>query len=170
LIFEGNNPDGIGIVPSNDNQYTLGAASHRWSSVYADTISATTVNLSSSGGIGNVLFDGTDYAILYGAIAGGAAISAPSANTAITNYVSINQTYANLSIHNANTAVTHTWQFTQDGDIKLPASGDILDSVGNSAITSFTMGNAAHWTTPVTTIAAALDQIAERLWTIENPV
>jgi hypothetical protein len=164
LIFEGNNPDGVGIVPSNDNQYTLGAASHRWSTVHADTISTTTVNLPLNGTVTGVTFESIDYAILNGSNIGGAAL------TAGNSYVGVTQTFANVVIYNANTAVTHTWQFTQDGDIKLPSAGDILDSAGNSAITSFTMSNAAHWTTPVTTIAAALNQIAERLWDIENPV
>ena len=31
------------------------------------------------------------------------------------------------------------------------------------------MGNSVHWTTPVTTVAEALDQLAARIWAIENP-
>ena len=161
------------IIPITDTTYTLGAESYRWNTVHTATVSTATVNLPLSASLFTASVDGVDYAILSGATSGGAvgaALITPSANIVVTNYIAINETYANVVVHNANTAITHTWQFTQDGDIKLPASGDILDSVGNSAITSFTMGNAAHWTTPVTTIAAALDQIAERLWTIENPV
>jgi hypothetical protein len=44
-------------------------------------------------------------------------------------------------------------------------------TVGNVSTTgniSYTMGNAAHWTTPVTNVAAALNQLALRIWNIEN--
>ncbi len=37
LIFEGNHPS-LGIVPSNDNHYTLGAPTHRWSTVHLNEI------------------------------------------------------------------------------------------------------------------------------------
>jgi hypothetical protein len=170
LLFEGNNPDGIGIVPSNDTAYTLGSASHRWGTIYSQTVETESVIFSNGGIFSTIDGSGLPYIILASDATNATAIATPSSNVSILNYISINETYANVVVHNANTAVTHTWQFTQDGDIKLPAAGDILDSAGNSVITSFTMGNAAHWTTPVTTIAAALDQIAERLWDIENPV
>ena len=54
------------------------------------------------------------------------------------------------------------------GSITSP--GDL--TVGNvtaSGNIAYTMGNAAHWTTSVTTVAAALDQLASRIWNIENP-
>ena len=53
------------------------------------------------------------------------------------------------------------------GNINSP--GDL--TVGNvtaSGNIAYTMGNAAHWTTSVTTVAAALDQLASRIWNIEN--
>ena len=34
---------------------------------------------------------------------------------------------------------------------------------------AFTMANVTHWTSNVTTISAALNQLAERIWNIENP-
>lgn len=34
---------------------------------------------------------------------------------------------------------------------------------------AFTMANSQHWTSNVTTISAALNQLAERIWNIENP-
>jgi hypothetical protein len=157
LLFEGNNPDGIGIVPSNDTAYTLGSASHRWGTIYSQTVETESVIFSNGGIFSTIDGSGLPYIILASDATNATAIATPSSNVSILNYISINETYANVVVHN-------------DGDIKLPAAGDILDSAGNSVITSFTMGNAAHWTTPVTTIAAALDQIAERLWDIENPV
>ena len=169
LIVETNNIDGNGIVPSNDTVYSLGTSSFRWSTVYSQNVETESVSFSNGGIFSTTDEGGLSYVIVACNDSNATAIAAPSANVSILNYISINQTYANVFVHNANTAVSHTWQFTEDGDIKLPASGDILDSAGNSAITSFTMGNAAHWTTPVTTIAAALDQLAERIWNIENP-
>jgi hypothetical protein len=41
-----------------------------------------------------------------------------------------------------------------------------LTATGNI---SFTMANATHWTTPVTSVAAALNQLAARIWAIEHP-
>jgi hypothetical protein len=41
-----------------------------------------------------------------------------------------------------------------------------LTATGNI---SFTMANATHWTTPVSSVAAALNQLAARIWAIENP-
>ena len=35
--------------------------------------------------------------------------------------------------------------------------------------TEFTMANITHWTTNVTTISDALNQLAERIWNLENP-
>lgn len=43
--------------------------------------------------------------------------------------------------------------------INLTATGNI----------SFTMANATHWTTPVSSVAAALNQLAARIWAIEHP-
>lgn len=34
---------------------------------------------------------------------------------------------------------------------------------------AFTMANITHWTSNVTTISAALNQLAERIWNLENP-
>lgn len=43
----------------------------------------------------------------------------------------------------------------------------------SSAITNgnvaFTMSNLQHWTSNVTTVSAALNQLAARIWAIENP-
>ena len=43
-------------------------------------------------------------------------------------------------------------------------------TVQNTAYTGdYAMGNSVHWIGNVTTIAAALDQLAERIYNIENP-
>jgi hypothetical protein len=69
----------------------------------------------------------------------------------------------NLTVGNVSTSGT----VYVDGNITSP--GNL--TVGNISTTgniSYTMGNAAHWTTPVTNVAAALDQLALRIWNIEN--
>jgi hypothetical protein len=50
-----------------------------------------------------------------------------------------------------------------------------VESTGNIQAANFlgnmpyTMANASQWTTPVTTVAQALDQLAARIWAIEHP-
>ena len=49
LIFEGNNTEGNGIIPSNPSLYTLGTVDYPWLNVYADEItSATTDTINST--------------------------------------------------------------------------------------------------------------------------
>jgi hypothetical protein len=151
LIFEGNNPDGIGIVPSNDDHYTLGTAAYRWNTVHAANVSTAIVNLPLSASLFTATVDGIDYAILSGATSGGATLITPSANVAVTNYIAINQTYANVAVHNANTAVTHTWQFTQTGNLTLPTNGTV----------SYTPATSGNWAgTAPTTLQNAIDRLA----------
>jgi hypothetical protein len=109
------------IIPSVDGLYSLGNMSYQWTSLYTNTISVSTINLPLNGTLTSVLFEGTDYSVLNGSNIGGAAI------TASNNYVAVTQTQANVLIYNANTAVTHTWQFTKDGDINLP-NGSVLET------------------------------------------
>ena len=48
----------------------------------------------------------------------------------------------------------------------------VLDAnIGNISLGSvgYTMANYQHWTSNVSTISAAIDQLAERIWAIENP-
>jgi hypothetical protein len=44
LIFEGNNTEGNGIIPSNPSQYTLGTTDFPWLNVYADQITSPTID------------------------------------------------------------------------------------------------------------------------------
>jgi hypothetical protein len=61
-------------------------------------------------------------------------------------------------------------QFTSSpaGMISGASSISTIDLTATGNI-SFTMSNASHWTTPVTSVAAALNQLAARIWAIENP-
>jgi len=48
-------------------------------------------------------------------------------------------------------------------------SGNVsADNIVNTSV-DYTMGNATHWTTPVSNVAVALDQLAQRIYNLENP-
>jgi hypothetical protein len=95
-----------------------------------------------------------------------------SANLGMKGYVD-NQTYSNVQA----LAFTITGLPLYEGNIGVNVNvtnGTVTANsfVGNgSQLTgiAYTMGNVAHWTSNVTTISAALDQLAERIYNIENP-
>lgn len=67
----------------------------------------------------------------------------------------------------------HVWRFETDGTLTLPAGGDIKDSDGNSVLgggsNTYTPEEPEHWNEPtVTSVAAALDELAARLTAIQN--
>jgi len=82
------------------------------------------------------------------------------------------KTAANVNFNSSNVSV---WNSIGVADVpaNVTAAIDSLASVivadANVATSSFTMSNVAHWTANVSTIGAALDQIAARIWAIENP-
>jgi hypothetical protein len=59
------------------------------------------------------------------------------------------------------------WQFGADGSLTFPDA--TVQSTANIMLATFTMTNATHWTESVTTIGAALNQLAARIYAIENP-
>ena len=77
-------------------------------------------------------------------------------------------TYAN--VHTTSVMLTGNIEFSGSPGGAITGAGLIstqnLTVSGNIA---FTMANATHWTTPVTSVAAALNQLAARIWAIENP-
>jgi hypothetical protein len=95
-----------------------------------------------------------------------------SANIGMKGYVD-NQTYSNVQT----LAFLLTNLPGYEGNIGLNVNvtdGTVTANsfVGNgSQLTgiAYTMGNVTHWTSNVTTISAALDQLAERIYNIENP-
>ena len=46
---------------------------------------------------------------------------------------------------------------------------DLINTPNIADIVSFTMGNTTHWTSNVFTFEEAVNQLAERIWNIENP-
>lgn len=77
-----------------------------------------------------------------------------------TAFTTINNNFANIA--NGNVTVTAPVQSVagRTGNIILTIN-DIIG--GDTAGSSYTMGNSSNWTTPVYTVAQALDQIASRL-------
>lgn len=95
-----------------------------------------------------------------------------TANLGMKGYVD-NQTYSNVQT----TAFFITNLPLYEGNIGVNVNvtnGTVTASsfVGNgSQLTgiAYTMGNVTHWTSNVNTISAALDQLAQRIYNIENP-
>jgi hypothetical protein len=95
-----------------------------------------------------------------------------SANIGMLGYVD-NQTYSNVQ----------TSAFLIEGLPLYEGNIGVNVNITNGTVTAnsfvgdgsqltdiaYTMGNVAHWTSNVTTISAALDQLAERIYNIENP-
>ena len=95
-----------------------------------------------------------------------------SANVAMKGYVD-NQTYSNVQTLAFFITNLPTYQGNIGVNVNV-TNGTLTASsfVGNgSQLTgiAYTMGNVAHWTSNVTTISAALDQLAQRIYNIENP-
>ena len=70
-------------------------------------------------------------------------------------------------------AYNNTWTFGPDGDLTLPAGGDILNSNGDSVLgggsTSYTPDDTDNWNEPtINTISAALDELAARVTALQN--
>jgi len=134
--------------------------------------------------------DGTVY--VSGNITSPGNLTVESVSTTGTVYVAGSITSpGNLSVGNVSTSGTVyvAGNITSPGNLtvgNISATGNISSgtvyvagnitspgnlTVGNVSTTgniSYTMGNAAHWTTPVTNVAAALNQLALRIWNIEN--
>jgi hypothetical protein len=68
--------------------------------------------------------------------------------------------YTSLTVKTLANAVFNNVDVVND----LTVSGNVTGNV------SFTMANIVHWTSNVSTISDALNQLAERIWAIENPV
>lgn len=95
-----------------------------------------------------------------------------SANVGMKGYVD-SQTYSNVQTLAFFITNLPTYQGNIGVNVNV-TNGTLTASsfVGNgSQLTgiAYTMGNVAHWTSNVTTISAALDQLAQRIYNIENP-
>jgi hypothetical protein len=85
---------------------------------------------------------------------------------------------SNLSPVSSGIAITSNIGMFSDSVYSPSGTIDTLNAVnltvsGNLLITGdtlYTMGNVTHWTSNVFTFTAAINQLAERIWNIENPV
>jgi hypothetical protein len=95
-----------------------------------------------------------------------------SANIGMKGYVD-NQTYSNVQTSAFFITNLPTYQGNIGVNVNVTNGTVTANSfVGNgSQLTgiAYTMGNVAHWTSNVTTISAALNQLASRIYNIENP-
>jgi hypothetical protein len=76
----------------------------------------------------------------------------------------------------ANITLANTIQSAQITAANVGVIGyiNLANTIQSSQITAanlgiYTMGNIAHWTSNVSTVSAALDQLASRIYNIENP-
>jgi len=139
------------IIPTANLVYNLGDTDHQWNSINVNTISTTSIVFPYGGSIVSQSVGGLDVAWFAAGFGGAAAIVTASVGDIILNRIAIAPTYAEMVIHNANTSVTHTWNFSEDGDITLPANGTI----------SYTPTTSGDWAgTAPTTIEEAIDRLA----------
>jgi hypothetical protein len=140
------------VVPSANLIYNLGEDSKRWGNIYANATLYLGYSAITTGG-GNIYVDGNPVgAGTYG-------------NTQVAQY---------LAHHNANVTATNFNASANIAALYITATGNITGGNINAtrivtSNVSYTMGNSAHWTTPVSNVAAALDQLAARMYALENP-
>jgi predicted nucleic acid-binding Zn-ribbon protein/glutaredoxin len=140
------------VVPSANLIYDLGENSKRWSNIYANATLYLGYSAITTGG-GNIYVDGNPVgAGTYG-------------NTQVAQY---------LAHHNANVTATNFNATANIAALYITATANITGGNINAtrvvtSNVSYTMGNSAHWTTPVSNVAAALDQLAARIYALENP-
>jgi hypothetical protein len=105
-----------------------------------------------------------------------------TANSAVVGYVDNAVSTANIGMNGfvnavidavnvANTVVT---QSIVSANVGLIGYINLANTIQSSQITAanlgiYIMGNVTHWTSNVSTISAALDQLASRIYDIENP-
>jgi len=77
----------------------------------------------------------------------------------------ITDTEANVSVLQGNVAA-HDVRL---GNLEVNGANILVDISTLQSNVEFTMSNLTHWTSNVTTINDALNQLAERVWNLENP-
>jgi hypothetical protein len=105
-----------------------------------------------------------------------------TANSAIVGYVDNAVSTANIGmnefvnavIDGVNVANIVVTQSIVSANVGLIGYINLANTIQSSQITAanlgiYTMGNFTHWTSNVSTISAALDQLASRIYNIENP-
>ena len=140
------------VVPNVNITFDLGENSKRWANIYANTALYLGLHTITTSG-GNIYVDGNPVgAGTYG-------------NTQVAQY---------LPYHNANIAATNVNASANIAASYISATANIT-ALNLNAIrvvtsnVSYTLANGTHWLSTVSNVAAALDQIAARLYALENP-
>ena len=131
LVFEGNHPT-YGIIPSNDDSYSLGNPAFGWSTVYTHAIDFANGTQQNSAGVEIYDANTSSPYVVFPVITGGdqlqivgAEVSTIAGNLALTSVADAN------IISNGSGAIpggSKTWTFGADGSVTIP--GDIR-SEGN---------------------------------------
>ena len=144
------------------------------------TVSGTRIDFASGGYIEETeVLDGNLQPAGYYGIAinssddGIISLNALDTNAAVTSSVFVTNVSVQLNVANSTPGGNyHGWIFDNLGRLTVPVGGDIVDNNYNSVISenaSFTMANVTHWTANVSTIGEAINQLAERIYNLENP-
>jgi hypothetical protein len=176
------NSPGIGVVFSDDTVQTTAnimlaaftMSNHQQWTSNVSTIGDALNQLAAgnANNTGNFIFSGNDAALPLGNDMtlstyqnGG---NKESKLTLSTSGISSLDVGNNLRIRVGNgTGFEDTWTFGAGGSITFPDASSL--TTGNIMASLFSMANATHWTESVTTIGAALNQLAARIHAIENP-
>jgi hypothetical protein len=96
-------------------------------------------------------------------------LNAIGANTTVLSSIIVSNSSVQINVANTDpiTGNINFWYYDSFGGITFP-DGSRQDTAYDSNV-SFTMANVSHWTSSVYTVADALNQLAERIFNIENP-
>ena len=138
----------------------------------ANSIQSAQINAANIGIIGYIDLGNTSMKSYVNGQITAANAGVTSANIGMKGYVD-NQTYSNVQTVAFLVTSLPTYEGNIGVNVNITNGTVTADSfVGNgSQLTgiAYTMGNVAHWTSNVTTISAALNQLASRIYNIENP-
>jgi hypothetical protein len=140
------------VVPNANVTFSLGENSKRWANIYANTALYLGFSTITTSG-GNIYVDGNPVgAGTYG-------------NTQVAQY---------LPFHNANIGATNVNASANIAASYISAAANVtaVNINATRVVTSnvsYIMGNGVHWTTTVSNVAAALNQLAARIYALENP-
>jgi len=135
---------------------------------FISNLEAITTDVLPSANIGGnigIVERGWDHAVIYTSIRlGDYTITAAGGNLYINGDAIGAGTYGNTQVaeylpNNTSNIAGNIGTFT--GNVS-------ADNLVNTSV-DYTMGNATHWTTPVSNVAVALDQLAQRIYNLENP-
>ena len=143
----------------------------------ANTIQSAQITAANLGIIGYINFSSTIQSAQIDTLTANAAVQGADINSLLSSVGSLTGqiSQANLGLKGY-VDLANTIQSAQITAANVGVIGyiNLANTIQSSQITAanlgiYTMGNIAHWTSNVSTVSAALDQLASRIYNIENP-